>query len=50
MEPKTKRPREVEDEDNEPLIFMKQTRIRHILETSEDEEDLKEEIQNNLLP
>lgn len=46
-----KKPREVEDENDEPFIFnnMKQTRIGHIVETSKDEEELEEEIQGNKL-
>ena len=50
MERMMKRPREVEDEEDEPMIFkhMKRTRMRGIVDISEDEEDLKEEKQKNM--
>ena len=41
-----KRPREVEDEEDEHLIFkhMKRTEMRDLVDTLEDEEDLEGEI------
>lgn len=51
MERMKKRPEELKDEEDEPLIFnhMERTRMGDIVDTSEDEEDIKEEIQRNLL-